>query len=55
MLRYDLTIDQNLTSSPADNAVITIVDGFVHTVDSIYGNTTNINAPICCNAYAAWM
>jgi hypothetical protein len=41
---YDLTIDQNLTSSPADNAVITIVDGFVHTVDSIYGNTTNINA-----------
>ena len=41
---YDLTLDQSLTSSPADNAAITIVNGFVHTVNSIYGNTTNVNA-----------
>lgn len=41
---YDLQLDQNLAATPADNAVITIVKGFVHTVDSIYGNATSVNA-----------
>jgi len=41
---YNLTLNQNLASSPADNAVITIVNGFVHTVNSVYEPTTEINA-----------
>jgi len=41
---YDLTLDQNLAVSPADNAVITIVEGFVHAVNSIYENTDKIFA-----------
>ncbi len=41
---YDLTLDQNLAVSPADNAVITVVDGFVHTVNAIYENTDTVYA-----------
>jgi hypothetical protein len=41
---YDLTLDQNLAVSPADNAVITIVEGFVHAVNSIYENTDKVFA-----------
>ena len=41
---YDLQLDQNLAATPSDNAAITIVKGFVHTVNAIYGNTTSVNA-----------
>ena len=41
---YTLTLDQDLASSPADNAAITLVNGFVHTVDSVYEPTTEVNA-----------
>jgi hypothetical protein len=41
---YDLTLDQNLAVSPADNAAITVVDGFVHTVNGIYENTDTVYA-----------
>ena len=41
---YDLTLDQNLAVSPSDNAVITIVEGFVHTVNAIYENTDKVFA-----------
>ena len=41
---YDLTLDQNLAVSPADNAAITVVDGFVHTVNAIYENTDKVYA-----------
>lgn len=41
---YDLTLDQNLAVSPADNAAITVVDGFVHTVNAIYENTDTVYA-----------
>lgn len=41
---YTLTLDQNLDVSPPDNAVITIVNGFVHTVNSVYEPTTQVNA-----------
>lgn len=33
---YSLTLDQNLASTPADNAVITFTKGFLHTVNGIY-------------------
>ena len=36
---YNIQLDQNLAATPADNAVITIVNGFVHTVNAIYENT----------------
>lgn len=41
---YTLTLDQDLASSPVDNAAITLVNGFVHTVDSVYEPTTEVNA-----------
>jgi hypothetical protein len=41
---YDLTLDQNLAVSPADNAAITVVDGFIHTVNAIYENTDKVYA-----------
>ena len=41
---YDLTLDQNLAVSPANNAAITVVDGFVHTVNAIYENTDKVYA-----------
>ena len=41
---YDLQLDQYLAATPSDNAAITIVKGFVHTVNAIYGNTTSVNA-----------
>ena len=41
---YNLQLDANLAATPADNAVITVVNGFMHTVSSIYGNTTSVNA-----------
>ena len=41
---YDLTLDQNLAVSPADNAAITVVDGFIHTVNAIYENTDTVYA-----------
>ena len=36
---YNIQLDQNLAATPADNAVITMVNGFVHTVNAIYENT----------------
>ena len=36
---YNIQLDQNLAATPADNAVITVVNGFVHTVNAIYENT----------------
>jgi len=41
---YTLTLDKNLAATPADNAVITIVNGFIHTVNSVYEPTTQVNA-----------
>jgi len=41
---YSLQLDQNLAASPSDNAVITIVKGFTHTVNSIYEPTNIIEA-----------
>ena len=35
---YTLTLDKNLAASPADNAVITLTKGFLHTVNGIYTN-----------------
>ena len=40
---YTLTLDQNLAAVPSDNAVITIVDGYIHTVNAIYGQIS-VNA-----------
>mgnify|MGYP003143547768 FL=1 len=40
---HTLTLDQNLAAVPSDNAVITIVDGYIHTVNSIYGQIS-VNA-----------
>lgn len=40
---YDLNLDQALDSTPADNAVITLVKGFLHDVNGIYTNE-QINA-----------
>ena len=40
---YDLNLDQELDSTPADNAVITLVKGFLHDVNGIYTNE-QINA-----------
>tara|TARA_R110002049_G_scaffold267837_2_gene444326 strand:+ start:567 stop:2780 length:2214 start_codon:yes stop_codon:yes gene_type:complete len=41
---YSLQLDQNLAASPSDNAVITIVKGFTHTVNSIYEPTNIVEA-----------
>ena len=41
---HTLSLDQSLAATPSDNAVITVVKGFMHTVNAIYGNTTAINA-----------
>ena len=35
---YSLTLDKTLAVSPADNAVITLTKGFLHTVNGIYTN-----------------
>ena len=40
---YDLNLDQNLAATPANNAVVTIVKGYFHSVSSIYRNES-INA-----------
>lgn len=40
---YNLNLDQALASTPADNAVITLVKGFLHNVNGIYTNE-QINA-----------
>jgi hypothetical protein len=40
---YDLNLNQALDSTPADNAVITLVKGFLHDVNGIYTNE-QINA-----------
>ena len=42
--QHTLTLDKNLAAVPADNAVITIVDGFLHTVNAIYENTDKVFA-----------
>ncbi len=34
---YNIQLDQNLAATPSDNAVITMVDGYMHTINSIYG------------------
>ena len=41
---YTLALDKTLAATPADNAAITIVNGFSHTVNTVYQNTTNVNA-----------
>ena len=41
---YTLALDQTLAATPADNAVITIVNGFIHTVNAVYEPTTQVNA-----------
>ncbi len=41
---YTLALDKTLAATPADNAAITIVDGFSHTVNAVYENTTKVNA-----------
>jgi len=33
---YTLTLDQSLAATPADNAVITLTEGYLHTVNGIY-------------------
>jgi hypothetical protein len=40
---YDLNLDKNLAATPADNAVITIVKGYLHFVNGIYTNES-VNA-----------
>lgn len=40
---YTLTLDRNLAAVPSNTAVITIVDGYIHTVNSIYGEIS-VNA-----------
>jgi hypothetical protein len=35
---YDLNLDQNLAVSPADNAIVTVVKGYFHSVNSIHKN-----------------
>jgi len=40
---YDLNLDKDLAATPADNAVVTIVKGYLHTVNGIYTNES-INA-----------
>jgi len=40
---YNLNLDKNLAATPADNAVITLVKGFLHNVNGIYTNES-INA-----------
>ena len=40
---YDLNLDKNLAATPADNAAITLVKGFLHNVNGIYTNES-INA-----------
>jgi len=41
---YNIQLNQNLAATPADNAVITVVNGFVHTVNGIYENTDRVYA-----------
>tara|TARA_R100000231_G_scaffold139610_1_gene121604 strand:+ start:2835 stop:5048 length:2214 start_codon:yes stop_codon:yes gene_type:complete len=41
---YTLALDKTLAATPADNAAITIVNGFSHTVNAVYQNTTKVNA-----------
>jgi len=41
---HTLTLNKTLAATPADNAAITIVDGFIHTVNAVYENTTQVNA-----------
>jgi len=41
---YSLQLDQSLAASPADNAVVTIVKGFTHTVNAIYEATNVVEA-----------
>ena len=41
---YTLALDQTLASTPADNAAITLVNGFIHTVNAVYEPTTSVNA-----------
>lgn len=40
---YDLNLDQALAATPADNAIVTLVKGFLHDVNGIYTNE-EINA-----------
>jgi len=40
---YDLNLDKNLAATPGDNAVVTIVKGYFHSVNGIYTNES-INA-----------
>ena len=34
---YNIQLDKNLAATPSDNAVITMINGFMHTINSIYG------------------
>jgi len=40
---YDLNLNQSLAATPADNAVVTIVKGYLHSVNGIYTNES-VNA-----------
>lgn len=40
---YDLNLDKSLAATPADNAAVTLVKGFLHSVNGIYTNES-INA-----------
>lgn len=40
---YAITLDQNLVSTPADNAAITFIKGYLHDVNTVYGEM-NVNA-----------
>lgn len=40
---YAITLDQNLDSTPADNAAITFIKGYLHDVNTVYGEM-DVNA-----------
>ena len=43
---YSLNLNKSLAATPADNAAITFTTGFLHTVNSLYGNNQSVNAVI---------
>ena len=43
---YTLNLDKTLAATPSDNAVITFTTGFLHTLNSLYGNNQSVNAVV---------
>lgn len=41
--QYSVTLNQNLSASPSDNATITFIKGFLHDINSVYGEI-DVNA-----------